>query len=87
MPSPRKNKLRLGIKDMALALSVKVLMEETIFNLVQVPHERPGLHIPHHSLPSALSAAVLKPSAPFALCSMLLFHCCVFFLTIHLILG
>jgi len=36
MLSPRKNKLRLAIKEMALALSRKALKEEAKFNLKDV---------------------------------------------------
>jgi len=41
MDDPREKKLRLAIKEMAIASSGKVLRGEAIFNLVHVLHERP----------------------------------------------
>jgi hypothetical protein len=42
MDDPREKKLRLTIKEMAIASSRKVLREEAIFNLVHDLHTRPG---------------------------------------------
>jgi len=40
---PREKKLRLAIKEVALASSGKVWRGEAIFNLVHFMHIRPGL--------------------------------------------
>jgi len=40
MYDPRKKKLRLAIKGMALASSGKVFREEAIFHFLHVLHER-----------------------------------------------
>jgi len=42
MFGPRKKKLRLAIKKMALASLEKALKEEAMLNPVHVLHERPG---------------------------------------------
>jgi len=42
MDDPRKNKLRLAIKEIPLASLEKVLTEEAIPGFVHVLHERPG---------------------------------------------